>query len=135
MHLTRSARLLTRTLGALTAGVALAAGALVFTSHTEEAAAQPVAWHTQVSTDNAFSVTSLTVPANAEVWLTLQNDGQAIHNWRVLDAKRVDGSDIGTKLLSAGESDTIGFVFAQPGTYSFLCDVHPLQMRGTVTVE
>jgi plastocyanin len=122
------------------AAAVLALGAVVVTSSigvqsASTASADPALWLTEISTDNAFSQTNLSVPAGADVWLTLQNDGQALHNWRVLGAKHPDGSDIGTKLLTAGQNDTIGFAISQPGTYTFLCDVHPVDMRGTLVVQ
>jgi plastocyanin len=128
-------RSFTRAAAALAIGSVLAVSVLGFGAHATPASADPAMWLTEVSTDNAFSQPSLSVPAGADIWLTLQNDGQALHNWRVLGAKQPDGSDIGTKLLSAGQNHTIGFVISEPGTYTFLCDVHPVDMRGTLIVQ
>lgn len=33
-----------------------------------------------------------------------------------------------------GDGDTYSFVFTEPGTYQYLCGIHP-QMTGTITVE
>jgi plastocyanin len=90
---------------------------------------------TQVATDNKFSQTQLFANANERTSFTLQNRGSAIHNWHVLGATNPDGSPITTKLLTGGQSETITFTIAQPGTYDFLCDVHPVEMRGKLTVR
>lgn len=87
-----------------------------------------------VATDNKFDKTELTVRANQPVTLTLQNRGQAIHNWHVLNVKDKDGKEITTKLLSGGQSETITFTIAQTGTFDYQCDVHPTEMRGKLTV-
>ncbi len=87
------------------------------------------------ATDNKFDKTELTVRANQPVTLTLQNQGQAIHNWHVLNVKDKDGKDITTNLLPAGQSQTITFTIAQTGTFDYQCDVHPTEMRGKLTVQ
>lgn len=89
---------------------------------------------TEIATDNKFSVTATAVPANQEVTLQLENQGQALHNWRLLGAKDKDGKDVATQLLAAGKSETIKFTLAQAGTFDFRCDVHPTEMTGKLTV-
>jgi plastocyanin len=126
---------LVRIVTALALGVVLTGSVRSGGPRVSTASADPMMWLVQVATDNAFSLPTFSVPAGADIWITLQNDGQALHNWRVLDAKQPDGSDIGTKLLTAGQSHTIGFVIFEPGMYTFICDVHPLDMRGTLIVE
>lgn len=88
-----------------------------------------------VATDNKFDKTELTVRANQPVTLTLQNRGEAIHNWHLLNVKDKDGKDITTMLLPAGQSQTITFTIAQTGTFEYTCDVHPTEMRGKLTVQ
>ena len=95
----------------------------------------PSTMATIVSADNKFDTTRLTVPANQPVTVTLQNKGQAIHNWRVLTVKDADGKDIATQLLPGGQSETIRFTLAAPGTYAFQCDTHPAEMKGSLTVQ
>lgn len=87
----------------------------------------------QVAMDNSFTVKAVTVPVNVEVTLTLENRGQAIHNWRLLGVQRPDGSDIKTELLPPGQTETIKFTVATAGTFEFQCDVHAAQMRGKLT--
>jgi plastocyanin len=88
-----------------------------------------------VATDNKFDKTELTVRANQPVTLTLQNRGQAIHNWHALNVKDKDGKEITTKLLSGGQSETITFTIVQTGTVEYICDVHPTEMRGKLIVQ
>ena len=90
---------------------------------------------TIVATDNKFDITAITIPAGQPVTVTLNNRGQAIHNWHVLNLKDREGKDITTKLLSGGQSETITFTVTQTGTFEFLCDVHPVEMRGTLFVQ
>ncbi len=88
-----------------------------------------------VATDNKFDKTELTVQANQPVTLTLENRGQAVHNWHVLNVKDKDGKEIATNLLTGGQSQTITFVITQTGTFDYQCDVHPTEMRGKLTVQ
>lgn len=89
----------------------------------------------EVTTDNKFSQTSFTIKAGQSYTLNLKNDGQAIHNWHVLNVKGADGKDITTPLLDGGKSESVTFTITKPGTYNFQCDVHPTEMKGTITVQ
>lgn len=89
----------------------------------------------EVTTDNKYSSTSLTAKPNQDIALTQTNNGQAVHNWHLLDAKDANGNDIKTALLDAGKSETIVFRIGKPGTYHFQCDVHPADMKGTLTIK
>ena len=73
--------------------------------------------------------------AGQPVELTLTNNGQAIHNWHLLNVKDKDGKDILTPLVNPGQSATIDFTIATPGAYHFQCDVHPTEMTGTLVVQ
>lgn len=97
--------------------------------------AAPVSSITTVATDNKFDQTSHTVKAGEQVTVTLENKGQALHNWVVKGIKGADGKDITTQLLTASKSETITFAIEKPGTYDFLCDVHPVEMKGKLTVQ
>ncbi len=90
---------------------------------------------TEIATDNKYSQTQFTVKANQDVALTLKNQGQAVHNWHLLDATDADGKEIKGSLLDPGKSETIDFKIAKPGTYHFQCDVHPTDMKGTLVVQ
>ncbi len=89
---------------------------------------------TEVATDNVFSIKDFTVPVNTPVTLTLDNKGAALHNWKVQGVNGADGNPITTKLLQGGQSETITFTIAQTGTFNFLCEVHPADMVGKITV-
>lgn len=99
------------------------------------AAGAPAGGIQQVTTDNKFSQTSITVQSGAATTLTVQNKGNAIHNWSVPDVKSADGADIKTPLTEAGKSSSITFTIDKPGSYPFRCDVHPTDMKGTLVVK
>jgi plastocyanin/mono/diheme cytochrome c family protein len=90
---------------------------------------------TIVATDNKFDITAIGVAANQPVTLTLQNRGAAIHNWSVQGVRGTNNEAIETQLLPGGQSQTITFTIAMPGTYRFLCTVHPTEMVGTLVVQ
>ena len=89
---------------------------------------------TLVATDNRFDQTALAVPNNERVTLTLNNRGAALHNWHVTGVRDKCGQEVTTKLLTGGQQETITFTIDRPGTYDYLCDVHPVEMRGRITV-
>lgn len=99
------------------------------------AAAAPAGAIVIVATDNKFDRTEITIRANEPATITLQNRGSAIHNWHVLNVKDKDGKDITTQLLTGGQSETITFTITQRGTFDYLCDVHPTEMRGKLVVQ
>jgi plastocyanin len=88
----------------------------------------------EVTTDNKFSETQYRIVANQQYSLALTNNGAALHNWEVLGVQGANGQPIATKLLPGGQSETIEFTIAQPGTYDFRCQVHPTEMTGKLTV-
>jgi plastocyanin len=70
----------------------------------------------------AYVPAAITVPAGTTV--TWRNDDSARHD--------VSGGPLRSPLLSQGA--TWSYTFATPGTYSYICSVHP-NMKGTVTVR
>ncbi len=90
---------------------------------------------TVVGTDNAFNPANLTVKAGQEVTVTLDNKGEAVHNWHVLNVKSKDGKDIATTLIGGGKQETIKFTIDKAGSYDLQCDVHPADMKGKITVQ
>ncbi len=88
----------------------------------------------EVATDNRFSVTSYTIFANQQYTLDFRNSGSALHNWALKGVTGADGRPIQTSLLQGGGSESISFTIAQPGSYQFICDVHPVEMVGTLRV-
>lgn len=83
--------------------------------------------------DNFFEPSEFTVPAGATVTFNLTNGGDAIHNMRIFGASpAVSDPD----LITAGEAGTLEWTApSDPGEYDFLCDFHPTDMLGTITVE
>jgi plastocyanin len=105
------------------------------TTDNRSSNAAPRTTMTIISRDNKFDITKLTVPVNQPITLTLENNGQAVHNWHLLDVKDAAGAEIATELLRAGQTETVTFTLAAPGTYTFRCDTHPTDMKGTLTVQ
>jgi plastocyanin len=91
------------------------------------AAITPNAAPNAVTIDNfAFAPATITVPAGTTVTWTNQDDEP--HTV-------VSASD--SKLFKSAALDTddhFSFTFAQPGTYSYFCSIHP-HMVGTVVVK
>lgn len=84
--------------------------------------------------DNSFTPKALAAPANQPVKLTLDNKGAAIHNWAVAGQNGPDGKEIQTALIPAGQQGIVEFSLPA-GTYDFYCPVHPVEMRGKLTVS
>jgi mono/diheme cytochrome c family protein/plastocyanin len=96
----------------------------------------------ETTTDNKFSTTDMVVSVGQPVTVNVDNAGQAMHNWDVLDAsgapslKDASGKAIITnpQLLAPGTKATVTFTISTPGTYNFRCDVHPTEMTGKLFV-
>lgn len=89
---------------------------------------------TIVAKDNVFQPKAFTAPANQPVTLTLDNKGAAIHNWAIAGEKGPDGKEFQTALIQSGQQGTASFTLPA-GTYDFYCPVHPVEMRGKLTVR
>ncbi len=79
-----------------------------------------------------FKEDEIIVEAGQKVSLTIKNTGKMMHDFVV------EGTDVRTNIINAGESDTIEFVIDEPGEYTFYCSVgkHRAQgMEGTLIVE
>lgn len=90
---------------------------------------------TVVAKDNRFEAKDVAIPANTPVTLVFENQGAAVHNFKVTDVKSTDGKEIETPLLAGKKSETITFTIEKPGSYTFQCDTHPAEMRGKLTVQ
>lgn len=79
----------------------------------------------EVSIDgNAYEPADIVITAGSEVaWV---NDDSATHT------VTADDDSFGSEQLAEG--DTFTHTFAEPGEFSYTCDIHPF-MHGTVTVE
>ncbi|MFN0096181.1 MAG: cupredoxin domain-containing protein [Dehalococcoidia bacterium] len=121
--------------------VALGIGATVaaFQDNWEDATVEAAVKdpYNVVALDNRFNQAKLVAPPNTAVTFNLKNDGKAKHNLHFLTAKGGETLAPGSegKLIDGGQSDTIAFTTPGPGTYYFLCDVHPDQMDGPFEVK
>ena len=88
-----------------------------------------------VATDNKFDKRQLNVKAGQEVTLSFENKGQALHNIHIQGVTDVSGKEIKGELIGNGKSEVIKFTIDKPGTYNYICDVHPVEMTGKITVE
>ncbi len=84
-----------------------------------------------------FLETKLTLTAGAKVSMSFDNkDAGLQHNFALFDGKDANSPALFHAPLVTGPA-TATFAFtapSKPGSYFFHCDVHPLQMTGTVTV-
>lgn len=89
---------------------------------------------TIVGKDNVFEPKEFTGPASQPITVTLNNTGAAIHNLAIKDQKGPDGKEFQTALINSKQSGTVQFTLPA-GTYDFYCSVHPVEMRGTMTLQ
>ena len=88
---------------------------------------------TVVGKDILFDTDVVTVPAGEEVTITFENQDDGVpHNFRVQAGAE---GDFKTEIESGPISQTLTFTIGEPGSYTFLCDVHPDPMRGQLVVE
>jgi amicyanin len=109
------------------AGAALLAVlAILSVTQTRVAASSPVATAaTQVEINN-FSFAPATVTVSAGTTVTWINRDEIVHN--------VVSSDKTIKSEALDTDDKFTFTFTKPGTYSYICTIHP-RMKGTVIVQ
>ena len=86
--------------------------------------------------DLGFDPEDVTVPADLEVVVKLNNTGAASHTLDVYAdegfTEPIDGASTGN--VSGGEEGEFTATFAT-GEYFFRCEIHPGQMQGTLTAE
>ena len=87
---------------------------------------------TVVGKDLAFDRTELTAAAGETLTFTFDNQDDGVpHNFHVRD----NGVDEKTEITEGPASQTLRVTFDEAGEYQYFCDVHPAQMKGTITVE
>ncbi|MEX1104220.1 MAG: cupredoxin domain-containing protein, partial [Dehalococcoidia bacterium] len=101
---------------------------------------EPDATITVAMKDNLFDPSSLMVKAGNTVAFDLQNQGKVPHNMRIADSRGSYDSNASVvsrpEIINAGKVGTLTWKApADPGTYDFRCDIHPVDMTGTITVE
>jgi plastocyanin len=89
---------------------------------------------TIVAKNTSFSPTGLTLPAGAQINLTLDNqDAGTAHDIIVYNP---DGSVLaGTDIAIGPVQSPVSFTLGAAGNYAFKCSVHPQQMNGRITAQ
>lgn len=88
-----------------------------------------------VLTENKFAPNDIKVKAGATVTFVARNQGQAVHNMKVL-AQKEEGKDFtSAATIGPGTDSKFTATFSKKGTYKFQCDYHMPDMSGTITVE
>jgi nitrite reductase (NO-forming) len=90
--------------------------------------------------DNSFEPDRITVAAGERVTFALVNEGRLPHNMRIADENGdydTDDSVVSDPdLINAGETGELTWTApSEPGTFDFRCDIHPVEMVGTITIE
>jgi nitrite reductase (NO-forming) len=103
-------------------------------------AEEPVTTITLSMSDNVFRPTTATVKAGTTVAFDLPNEGKVPHNMRIADSKGSYDSKESVvsrpELINPGKKGALTWkVPTTPGAYKFRCDIHPVDMVGTITVE
>ncbi len=87
---------------------------------------------TIVADDIAFDTTTLDATVSQPLTISFDNRDDGIaHNLHVQDT--TDG-DAKTDIEEGPTTQTLEVTFAEAGRFDYFCDVHPQQMRGTITV-
>ena len=86
-----------------------------------------------VAQNNEFDTDTITVPAGAEVTITLVNEDPVPHNFAVYETEEAsEAIYVGDTFTGPGAEETDQFTAPdEPGDYFFRCDVHP-EMSGAV---
>lgn len=82
--------------------------------------------------DNAFDPREVQISVGDSVTWRVQDSNHTVRSDDEVDGRPLFEFPAGTGLLTQGEEHS--YVFAEPGTYSYHCEVHPL-MRGAVYVD
>lgn len=77
--------------------------------------------HTGPGSELIFVPDEIVAPAGARVALTVTNTSSQPHNLVLVDPIGVATRSI----LAAGQSDTVVFAAPPPGSYRFVCSIHP----------
>ena len=87
--------------------------------------------------DIAFDMSTITVPAGADVTVNFDNEDNGIpHNFAVYTDSSASQSIFVGDTITGPDTTTYTFTApSDPGTYYFRCDVHPQQMNGDFVVQ
>ena len=84
---------------------------------------------TLVAEDVAFDTKVLTAPAGEEVTVEYDIRDEVPHNLHIITDS---GEDPKTEVQTGPTMQTLTFTIDKPGSYTYVCDVHPDQMKGTL---
>ena len=90
-----------------------------------------------VATDNAFDLSEIIAVANEPFTVSFINDGAVLHNIAFLTeegGELLSPDAVTSEFIAGGSSEEFTFTAPGPGTYYFLCELHPTEMNGTFTV-
>jgi plastocyanin len=90
---------------------------------------------TVLMTDHKFDPANIIIPVGKSVTITVNNDGAAVHNLRILSEKQEGKNFQSDPLVKPGQSDTFTVQFSKTGTYVFQCDYHLPDMVGKIIVK
>jgi plastocyanin len=110
-------------------GLSFSGGGAAQAGEPVTAAGTPVAVGTGEGPSLEFEPKSVTAPANAPVALTFTNHSTLPHNLSFEGEISAKTADIGE-----GVSETINFTTPAPGSYKFVCTIHP-GMEGELAVQ
>jgi plastocyanin len=89
---------------------------------------------TIIGKDNVFEPKAFTAKAGQKITVNFDNKGAAIHNFQLVNVKGPDGQEIQTPLIPGNQKAAVEFTL-QAGSYDYYCVVHPVEMRGKITVQ
>lgn len=87
---------------------------------------------TLVAEDVAFDTNVLTAPAGEEVTMEYDIRDVVPHNLHIITDS---GEEPKTEVQAGPAMQTLTFTIDKPGSYTYVCDVHPEQMKGTLKVS
>lgn len=85
--------------------------------------------------DNSFDPKDWTIQKQESVKLNFSNKGSALHNFHITGVVGADGKEVKIDTVQGGQSTTLTFSIALPGSYRYICDVFPAEMTGTLAVQ
>lgn len=86
-----------------------------------------------ITADNiAFDIGRIEATTGQELTITFDNRDDGIpHNFHVDDERL----DVETDITPGPDTQTLDVTVEEPGTYTFICDVHPTQMTGEIVAS
>jgi nitrite reductase (NO-forming) len=89
--------------------------------------------------DNLFEPSELTATAGTAVTFSLPNEGRVPHNMRIAgpdDEYNTDDDIVSDpEIIGAGDDGELTWDLPEAGDFRFRCDIHPVEMVGTITVQ